>query len=493
MLSDFTELALRKAGPEWAPTSSRRDEPGSPYRDALAFAPASQREHSVAVAITILFAISVAWISGIASQGAIAVAAFLPVCSAITVLSLVLTSTLLFSQYRATHHPSLIFLTLGYVRTGIFLLAFILADPLMAAPVRILGGGSQSGPWLYWFSHFAFIVCVGEFVVTERFCARKTRSPRLSLWWIPAFSIVTVLATLVLTFSYESILPKLVVDGRSTAVMQHFFSPLLIVFSIVVLVFLGMTTRFKTVVALWLGVILFATLGELLAQWLAQGRPFTYGWYYAQTEWVVATTAFYVALQARITNILAAMSSVNDVLRQQSLTDHLTGLLNKGGFNERLTVAARQCHLLQQPIAVIGIDVDDFKAYNDTFGHPAGDIALAAVGAVLRTSFFRPDDICGRIGGEEFAIVLKNTDHSGALTVAERVRRAVERLNMRHAKGTSHPMVTISIGIALDRAENTVAVADLMGRADAALYKSKARGRNCITIAPMPPSPERES
>ena len=121
------------------------------------------------------------------------------------------------------------------------------------------------------------------------------------------------------------------------------------------------------------------------------------------------------------------------------------------------------------------VDVDHFKRFNDQHGHQAGDFVLFAVAEVLRARL-RPTDLVGRYGGEEFTIVLPGTDVAGARVASERVRRAVEELELALPDGRPLPKVSVSLGIAEAGAETTVA--ELFEQADQALYRAKANGRN---------------
>lgn len=129
------------------------------------------------------------------------------------------------------------------------------------------------------------------------------------------------------------------------------------------------------------------------------------------------------------------------------------------------------------------IDVDNFKAFNDTYGHPEGDHCLKNVAATISRSLRRPADICARYGGEEFAVVLPNTSREGALLLAETMRQAVAELNIAHA-GSASGRVTISIGVATDI--SGFDQSSLFKLADEALYRAKHSGRNQVAISPLP-------
>lgn len=165
-------------------------------------------------------------------------------------------------------------------------------------------------------------------------------------------------------------------------------------------------------------------------------------------------------------------------LRKQATTDGLTGVLNRRAFREEservISVASRH----RENLAVIGLDLDHFKAINDTFGHAAGDTVLISVTNAVKAKL-RSGDIFGRVGGEEFSIVLPHTDREGALAVAEKLRRAVADLAFSF---DGKPVrMTASFGLA----RLTLVAKDLdtlTAHADAALYRSKAEGRNRCTL-----------
>lgn len=161
-------------------------------------------------------------------------------------------------------------------------------------------------------------------------------------------------------------------------------------------------------------------------------------------------------------------------LRQLAEIDQMTGLLNRATFLARL----RDCHD-RQPGTCLLIDVDHFKAVNDGYGHAMGDRVLKAIADGLRATI-RNDDLCGRLGGEEFAIYLRNMSSGQAAAMAERIRHAIEMLDIEAADG-SHIRPTISIGAApMDGSPNAD---DLLQRADMAMYAAKANGRNQVRLA----------
>lgn len=157
-----------------------------------------------------------------------------------------------------------------------------------------------------------------------------------------------------------------------------------------------------------------------------------------------------------------------------SITDPLTGLLNRRYIEERLTEEIKRSDRTGDPVSFMMIDVDEFKSYNDRFGHPAGDEALVTIGGLLKESL-RGADIAARYGGEEFAVLLPQTSTHEAETIAERVRAGVEAADFPKRR------ITVSIGIA-SRSTEIVAVRELISAADKALYQAKAHGRNNVQI-----------
>jgi len=131
-------------------------------------------------------------------------------------------------------------------------------------------------------------------------------------------------------------------------------------------------------------------------------------------------------------------------------------------------------------MAILLVDVDHFKLYNDTYGHQKGDSCLKAVAAALDEQVFRPSDLAARYGGEEFAVIMPNTDLDGALHVAERIRDAAHMLNLPHGASLTAECVTLSIGAAAFVPTDECRAEDLVAAADAALYRAKRQGRNRV-------------
>ena len=171
------------------------------------------------------------------------------------------------------------------------------------------------------------------------------------------------------------------------------------------------------------------------------------------------------------------LAAANQQLEALMLQDHLTGLGNRRAFDQTLERVWSTAQRSRQPFSVVMLDVDHFKKYNDAQGHPEGDACLRTVGGVIKESARRPEDAALRYGGEEFALILPDTDHNGALQVAELLRLMVMAQQIPHP-GNEAGVVTVSLGVASMNFEIDKAPADLLARADAALYRAKQGGRN---------------
>jgi diguanylate cyclase (GGDEF)-like protein len=184
------------------------------------------------------------------------------------------------------------------------------------------------------------------------------------------------------------------------------------------------------------------------------------------------------------------LESANTLLAELARTDGLTKLLNRRGFDESLAREWRRCHRNGKPMSLLMLDADHFKSYNDRFGHQAGDGVLRALGACILANIRRPGDVAARYGGEEFTVVLPDTDLEGAGQIAEAIRAAAEALAIPNVP--DGPVVTLSIGVSVAEAGTSMTAEDLLTLADAALYESKATGRNRVTLRSATPQPAAE-
>jgi diguanylate cyclase (GGDEF)-like protein len=176
------------------------------------------------------------------------------------------------------------------------------------------------------------------------------------------------------------------------------------------------------------------------------------------------------------------LARANRVLESLSYVDGLTGIPNRRQFREVLDREWRRCGRAGLPLSLVMIDVDEFKRFNDTYGHPAGDACLTRVAAAIVTGLRRGGDFAARYGGEEFAAILPETDRAGAAALAAELRRGVEGLAIPNERASAG-VVTVSLGVAAATPDETSAVDALVAAADGALYRAKRRGRNRVEVA----------
>lgn len=174
------------------------------------------------------------------------------------------------------------------------------------------------------------------------------------------------------------------------------------------------------------------------------------------------------------------LMETNLVLQRLMNSDGLTGLSNRRHFDEYLEMEWRRAMREQSQLSLLMIDVDYFKAFNDSFGHLKGDEALHQVADAIRGGCSRPSDLPARYGGEEFAMVLPSTSSGGARLVAEKIRRAVEGLNIAHTSPKDGSVLTVSIGLATMLPQQGEEHRLLIQSADRALYQAKNAGRNQV-------------
>lgn len=231
--------------------------------------------------------------------------------------------------------------------------------------------------------------------------------------------------------------------------------------------------------------------GGVVCRWLLPAAilaPPSLGWllgrgalllaYPADFRWAlysVVATLGSLWLVMMLARRIAAMDAERAAATELSRHDALTGLANRRAFDAFLLESFSRAQRYRHSLSLVLLDVDRFKAYNDEYGHPAGDEVLKTLGGVLQSQA-RETDLAARIGGEEFAIVLPQTDLDGAEALGERVRLAVEgSMSFRRS-------VTVSLGVAAIR-EETAGPATLVHDCDAALYRAKGAGRNQVSVA----------
>ncbi|MBH2016075.1 MAG: GGDEF domain-containing protein [Burkholderiales bacterium] len=224
-----------------------------------------------------------------------------------------------------------------------------------------------------------------------------------------------------------------------------------------------------------------------MAPWLADGR---YAWMFLGHYLLTSGVCLFVAMILEDKDRMAFLQAMllererkevqrlNLELAEMARRDGLTGLANRRHFDEVLQREWERSRRGAHPLALLMIDVDHFKAFNDHHGHPAGDGCLAQVAQALSSVVKRPADLVARYGGEEFVALLPDTDAEGARELARRLIEQVDRVALRHGASPAAAHVTVSVGGSVLRPGSGASAQELLAAADAALYQAKAGGRH---------------
>jgi diguanylate cyclase (GGDEF)-like protein len=375
-----------------------------------------------------------------------------------------ITSFLLFAQFFSSRSRPLIFLCAAYLYATLMGLPYLFeyAAALPSGATQL--GSPIATDWLsiFWSAGFATLTLVYAIAQSKD----TTQLGEKDAWQLignALFAVTGVVAVLGLPVVVWRVLPP----------APHFIGPLLVALCVASLLTTATLSRGRTVLHLWLLVALVALLLDVT---MTTGFPTagTLGWYIAMFYRVLTSTLLLVPLLAELTAVSARMSTLAGL-------DGLTGLPNRRALDDQIEHFLSDGRRRNDIVAVLMIDIDHFKPFNDTYGHAAGDEALRAVAKVIKRSLGRSNDFVGRYGGEEFVVMLPDTDRDGALVVAERIRAAVSRLPVRFAPALQR--ITVSIGVASVQRSEIASGAQILGMADRALYNAKGAGRNMVMEA----------
>jgi diguanylate cyclase (GGDEF)-like protein len=195
---------------------------------------------------------------------------------------------------------------------------------------------------------------------------------------------------------------------------------------------------------------------------------------------ILVLITFVLAVTLFLAREIDRRARAEDKLTELAITDPLTGLKNRRKFDEEIETEWRRAARQNMPLAVLMIDADHFKSYNDTFGHQAGDQVLVGIAICISDSLRRAGDCAARYGGEEFAVLLPGLSSAGAVGIAEKIRLRVQQWS------DGSPVMSVSIGVASLTPNATIESSVLVKAADKALYAAKAGGRNQTVLADIP-------
>lgn len=409
------------------------------------------------------------------------VAPFLPIFAATITLTEGLTAYLLMVQFVAVRRFYLVPLAGAYAYVAMLAPIQLLVFPGVFAPTGLLGGNSQSAVWLWVFWHGGFPFFIGLSLLLRQSRVHSVLSQRVSarqagLLFLLAPLLACALAWLALC---GDTLPA-IINGNSFKKLSDSVPGWTVWglnLAVVVLVMLQSKKRWG-LVNLFLFVAVLATWADVSLTLLSSAR-YSLGWYVSRLLSVVSSVSLLAALIYQITQLYRELATTHASLLRSSARDKLTGVYNRNSFDNAAQAEWQRAQRSGEPLSLVLVDIDNFKRYNDHFGHVQGDACLRSVAQTLAHSVNRPTDMVARYGGEEFVMLLPGTRTEQALRIAELARHAVADLRIpAHAPGL---MVSFSAGCtSWDASAGFPDFEDLLVAADQALYKAKAQGRNQV-------------
>jgi len=424
--------------------------------------------------------------------------AFLPAWALLAAAAAALTAYLFYGQFRGTRQPALAVLAGTYLYSSLTIVAYLLTFPHVFAAGGLFGAGPQTAIWLWVCWHGGFPLGLLVYVGVER---RYGHAP-LSAWaagvattllWlgIPALALIVALGAV----AGQRLLPVLIQGTHYTALFSLASVVGLLTWGLCAVagVALLLATRGRTMAQLWLSLAALAC-GLDVALTIVAGSRYSVGWYMARVNSLIEASVVLCALLYEINALYARLAqqertaqtmnqqliAVNATLDKLAREDPLTGVPNRRMILEMVTTELARYRRSGAGFTLLMVDIDNFKLINDGHGHLAGDHVLRTVAQTLRRAI-RGSDLIGRYGGEEFLILLAQTNEAGAMCATDHVLGAVRREGVEIA-GRRVP-VTVSMGTAVVQPDDQTIDA-VVQRADAALYEAKRAGKDRVMHAP---------
>ncbi len=401
---------------------------------------------------------------------------------AVSIVTIILSSVLLWAQARVSGSVPLLVLAGAYGATASLMTPYLLLyRGLWPQIARWVSADPQTSAWLWFEWHLLFALTPIAYLTARRFLSRRERAGFERIERFVAIAMVALFAVLVPPAIWVDGLPPFLEHGYWTA-LAWTLSMVLVALAIASIGLLYARSRFRSALDVWLSVASLCMIADVVLS-VTGAAPFSLGWYLSRAYVLVASGTVLTALILQTANVYEQLAETADQFRDESLTDALTGVANRRDFDVRLAQVLADGARMSRGAALLMIDIDNFKLYNDTFGHVAGDECLRTIASAVRESVSRPRDTVARFGGEELAVIMAETDIRGALVVGERVRSAIEALAIPQSARAFYAMVTVSIGATAVADTVGVTAETFLDRADRALYRAKQSGRNRVLAA----------
>jgi diguanylate cyclase (GGDEF)-like protein len=448
--------------------------------DSLLIGPATRKQVVFAGTFASLVLLTFVIAGPRAHQTLPAITSFMPMC-ALTVFTMSgIAAFLLGARFTVTQQPMIGALGGAYAFTAITVALQLLMFPGIFTRTGLFGAGAYSAAWMwvFWHAGFPLLVIVAA-LIRDRFPGKSIELPHIDFWTWALIGVPTALAAALgvlavyadLSAPFHMAPETGVLSGGRTAVVICSLD----VLAIVVVLIKG---RLRTVLDLWITIALLASFVDATLNLLSIVQ-FTLGWYVARVFSMLAPGVLVCVLVWEVTVLYRKLSEAHTTLLHTSIRDALTRVYNRSYFDDQFRREFERATRNRQPLSLVMVDVDNFKDYNDAFGHLRGDACLRVIADALAGTARRPGDFVARYGGEEFALVLPDTGLSEASTIAEQARLAVMDLGLTAPIPAGQ--ITISAGCATTIDPNTLStLSALVHAADAALYDAKRAGRNRV-------------
>lgn len=437
--------------------------------------PASRRDRLSAGTFVVVLGALMATAIALGATRVPVVLPFVPICAAIWAAADLLTAYLLLSQFSVNGMRAFAILAGAYAFSGALTIPYLWYFPGLFSTARTGLGPQQISVWLWVCWHLVFPILVGGYQLFDRTLNVRITSGSAVRRWIIGVTIgcaaaCTVVATV--AAGANDRLPVLVVDGRFSGLFTAILAPAVVGVNLVAAI-VTLSSRRPSRLQLWLGVALTTAALDGILNIFSRGR-YSASWYVGKFETFAAAAIVLMVLLEEIGVLYRRLGGLATI-------DGLTGLSNRQAFDSDARFALQSQRRRAGALAFVVVDIDFFKQYNDTYGHQAGDACLQRVAASLRQTCARAVDLVGRFGGEEFVVLLPDTNAAGSRRVGEAIRHNVEALGIAHGGSRVGTVLTVSVGVVSMADERGVELETLFRHADAALYRAKV-GRNAVIV-----------